>query len=116
MNKKTRSRIIALAYLHRYAPVLAFLILPACIRFGIIKTRDGCYIYYGISCIVFGLWSLIGYLLRWRHIYCSDQDSGHNKMTPEDINWSKVSKVDAYGEPIFFFIMGIGAFLFRHFY
>ena len=119
MKKKTRSRIIALAYLHRYAPLLILIILLVCGRFGIIKTKDGCMMYLGVTLIAFSLWSLIGYLLKWRHIYCSFQHASRKfprEMTPEHVYWSKISKVDAYGIPIIYFIMGIGAFLFRHFY
>lgn len=62
----------------------------------------------GSIVIVFSIWSLLGYLLKWKHIFCSFQNAYHMPMTPNKINWSIIRKSDAYGIPAIFFILGLG--------
>ena len=59
-----------------------------------------------ISVILHALWTLIGYKLKWKHIYCSFQEVHHQLMTPNSINWSKIKKSDIYGISAIFIIMG----------
>lgn len=61
----------------------------------------------GIYLIAFALYQFIGYKCKWKHIFCSYQNSYRKKMTPDKINWSKVKKSDAYGLPIIFGTLGI---------
>ena len=50
---------------------------------------------------------LLGYLLKWKHVYCAYQNAYHQDMTPDMVNWRKVRKSDAYGVPIIFIVLGI---------
>lgn len=96
---KTYAGIIALAYFHRYGWIAAMFALTFILR--------KVFYVWSISMIVYAAWTFIGYKLRWRHIFCSYQNAGHRKMTPERIDWDWIEKYDAYGIPIFFFVMGL---------
>lgn len=108
MRRKKRKKhnanstfIILLAYANRYLyPLLILLIL----LFGKLKSN---YIPASISILVFSAYELIGYLCKWKHIFCSFQNAYHQKMTPDSIDWEKVSKIDAYGCPCIFAVLGI---------
>ena len=91
---------MALAYLHRYGWITAMLVCIA------IWLEQMMYI-LSAGCIVFSMWSFIGYKCKWKHIYCSFQDAYHQEMTPKNIHWYKVKKRDAYGIPLIFFILGL---------
>lgn len=66
----------------------------------------------GVGCYVFGAYQLIGYRSRWDHIYCSIQLFKRQRMTPENIQWDRISKFDATALPIAFVILGTFALLF----
>ena len=66
----------------------------------------------GIGCLVFGTYQLIGYKNRWDHIYCSIQLFKRQRMTPHEINWDRISKLDATILPIAFVILGTLALMF----
>ena len=66
----------------------------------------------GIGCYVFGAYQLLGYKSRWDHIYCSIQLFKRQRMTPNEINWDRISKIDATALPIAFVILGTFALLF----
>ncbi len=108
MRKKKRNRhdanstfIIVLAYANRYFyPLLILLFLS----FGKLNSN---YIPTGISILAFSAYELIGVLCKWKHIFCSFQNAYHQKMTPKEIDWEKISKIDAYGIPCIFAIWGI---------
>ncbi len=97
----TAWRVIALAYLHRYGWIATVLGLIL-----IIPTLTP-YILGGFL-IVFSLWTFIGYKFKWKHIYCSYQNACRKTMTPHDIRWSQVDKIDVYGVPLIFFVLGLG--------
>lgn len=61
----------------------------------------------GIAMILYSLWTLIGYLLRWRHIYCSYQIGSRQPMTPYSIDWYDVREIDAFGIPAIFTALGV---------
>ncbi len=61
----------------------------------------------GLILIVYSIWTLLGYLLKWKHIFCSFQNAYHMKMTTNRINWEKIRKTDVYGVPTIFFIFGL---------
>lgn len=104
-GRQRGKQIIFLAYVHRYLfPVLAVL-LP--LAFG----RQYALLAMGIGFILFAAYTLIGYLLRWKHIFCSYQNAYHQQMTPDHINWSQVKKADAYGTPAIFGIFGLAMLL-----
>lgn len=92
-----------LAYLHRFVfPILIFAV-PLCFS----DERSNLLLGIGIGCIVYALYSLLGYVLRWKHIYCSYQNAYHEEMTPHNVNWGKIKKSDAYGIPLIFGVLGI---------
>lgn len=93
--------IIILAYANRYLYPLLILFVMA---FGRVTSN---FVPTGISILVFAAYQLIGYLCRWKHIFCSFQNAYHQKMTPNRIDWDIISKVDAYCIPCFFAILGI---------
>ena len=93
-------KIITLAYLHRYGwsgAILASIFLPP---LAVIILLTACFLGYAI-------WSLAGYRRKWKHIYCSFQNTTHQKMTPHSIQWENIKKTDAYGVPIFYLIMAL---------
>ena len=99
MNNKSAQRIVkALAYFHRYGWIVAMII--------IIEITDSSY-YFGLLLIIYSLWTIIGYLLKWKHIYCSYQDVYHKPMTPNNINWNSIRKSDVYVVTAFLFIGGL---------
>ena len=93
---------IALAYVYRYVFPVAILILP------MIFARNSMLLWTGVCFLIFALYSVVGYLLRWKHIYCAFQNAYFKKMTPGNIHWGAVRKRDAYGIPAVFGIIGIG--------
>lgn len=100
-NESSTKQIIALAYFHRY---------------GWIAPALGCTALWGIpalciSFVVHSVWSIVGYQLKWKHIYCSYQNAYHKKMTPNRIRWDKLKKSDAYGIPIIFLLLGVALLL-----
>ena len=62
----------------------------------------------GLGFVLFAMYSLIGYVLQWKHIYCSYQNANRQAMTPNHIVWSNVKKTDAYGCPVIFGVLGLG--------
>ena len=89
-----------LAYLDRYGYPVLILIAGALADF-----------YGGRITMLFvlavGIYNLVGYLCRWRHIYLCYQSMCHTKMTPSRIEWDRMTKKDAYGIPATFIIGGI---------
>lgn len=92
--------IIILAYLHRYGIALAVI---AALIFG----KEYRALAIGVVFLLFSLWSFFGYVFKWKHIYCSYQNSSHEKMTPSAIRWQKMDKGDAYGVPAIFGVLGV---------
>ena len=102
MSKSTTKdkRIMALAYFHRYGWIAAMMLCIA------IWPRQ-MFCIFSVACLSFSVWSFIGYKKKWKHIYCSYQNAYHQKMTPNNIQWHKIKKSDAYGVPLVFFIIGL---------
>lgn len=104
LSEQQRKTIIRLAYANRYAfPLFAAFIPFLVSRISGINFN----ILLGFSMILFGGYELIGYRLKFRHIFCSYQDAYHLKMTPEKIEWEKLRKADVYGVPLIFITFGI---------
>lgn len=61
----------------------------------------------GITCIIYSIWTFIGYKCRWRHIFCAYRKS----MTPYAIQWSQLRKRDAYGVSLLFIVAGFAMLL-----
>jgi len=101
-KKQAYTAVIVLAYCHRYVFLIALVLLAG--MFG----KEYVLLGMGIGAILYSLYSLVGYLCRWKHIYCSYQNAYHQKMTPDRIRWHKIKKADAYGVPIIFGALGLG--------
>ena len=98
-NRKQQTLlIILLAYFHRYGWIV--ITLP-------LMFFTNPYVVMGISAIVFSIWTFLGYILKWKHIYCSYQNANHKPMTPDRVRWDTIKKSDAFVIPAFFFILGV---------
>ena len=98
--------VIFLAYFHRYVLPILSIVLPK-----LLLGKGYRMLSLGLGTIFFAAYTLIGYLCRWDHIYCSYQNASHEKMTPHRIVWSKVEKSDAYGVPAIFALLGLACIL-----
>ena len=103
------TKVEKLALLNRYVFPVAAVLAPALICWFL---KIDLLIPMGIGCYVFGAYQLIGYKRRWDHIYCSIQIFKKQPMTPENIQWDRISKFDATALPIAFVILGTFALLF----
>ncbi len=97
--------VVFLALFHRY--FCHFITLA--LLFLIASSKRQLVLLMGVHCLLFAAYSYIGYAFRWKHIFCSYQNSYHVKMTPARINWDKIKKSDCIGVPIIFAIMGTAA-------
>ena len=106
MTPQRSMRIKAWAFFVRYGMLLGIPLPGLVIR---TFTEARCARWLGVAggCVFFSLYYLIGYLLRWTHMYCVYQDAYHQKMTPDRVDWSKIRKTDAYGIPLIFFVIGV---------
>ena len=100
-KRPARNKIIFLAYLHRYVYPIMVIVLPMLI--GMEYALLG----IGIGFLLLALYDLVGYILRWKHIYCSHQEAHREKMTPDDIKWHTIKKSEAFGLPAIGVFMGI---------
>lgn len=91
--------IKALAYFHRYCGIAIVLLC------GVGSTSS---LYaVGLIVILFSLWTLLGYWLKWKHIFCSFQDAQRMKMTPNHIRWDQIRKGDVYAVSATCFVLGL---------
>lgn len=100
MNGIHEKRVIRLAYLHHWGWLAAFLIGM------VIWTRYMWEILILCSAVNL-IWSIIGYRRKWRHIFCSNQISKHEVLTPYSVFWDRVDKTDIYGVPMIFIVIGL---------
>ena len=102
MNKKNLQSTVVkiLAYFHRYGWIIAMIL---CVAIWLERK----FLVWGIGFIAYSIWSFVGYKFKWRHIYCSHQDSSHQAMTPDSIHWNQIKKSEGYGEPLLFFVLGL---------
>ena len=78
---KKEKRIIALAYLHRYGWIA---ILVGCI----VIFPESTIFTLSVGFIAYAIWSFVGYQCKWKHIFCSYQNTYRLPMTPKNIRWS----------------------------
>ena len=110
MKKFNRRRIIILAYCNRYL----FPCLTVFVPMALVPLHQNEFLFMltlGIAVLTYAVYELVGYLCRWRHIFCSYQNAYHAPMTPEDVDWEWVNKSDAYGIPAIFGGIGIVAII-----
>lgn len=110
-SQKKRVVMLALFYIYGYLVIFPLLLFPYFI-FLIFK-ENVFLLLLGIDFILFALHSLVGYVCRWKHIYCSYQHLHRKQMTPNNICWAKMKKSDAYGTPVIFALLGIVLIIFH---
>ena len=110
-TRKRRIIILALFYIYGYMVLFPLILFPILIFF--IFKENVFLLLLGIDFILFAVHSLIGYVCRWKHIYCSYQHVHRKQMTPDNICWSKMKKSDAYGTPVIFVLLGIVIIIFH---
>ena len=99
---KSHESIVALAVFHRYGWFM--------LMFAVMLLTDAapvCILSASIILIAYAAHTLIGYTLRWKHIYCSFQNANHEPMTPASVKWSEVRPSDVYFLSAFFFASGV---------
>lgn len=97
---KNEGGIIALALLHRYGGAGVMLLMVGIFNGYVTHVLTA-------GCMIFSVWTFVGYKCKWKHIFCSYQDAYHCKMTPGEIDWDWIDKKDAYGVPLIFFVMAL---------
>ena len=105
---KNAGGTIALAFFHRYGWIAVMFLFAAIFNDYAIHVLTGGF-------MIFSIWTFVGYKCKWKHIFCSYQDTYHAKMTPGAIDWDWVKKKDAYGVPLIFLVValiGIAVILF----
>ena len=104
MKKQLRDmRIVTLAYLHHHF-YLIFLV-----GISLLIGGDGCILSLGVGFLFYAVYTLAGYRLRWKHIYCSfsiPQRTRGWKMKTNNYNWKSISKVEVYGVSCIFGLFG----------
>ena len=65
------------------------------------------FIVLGLGSIIYAIYGFVGYKLKWKHIYCSMQNSYYEKMTPDIIRWDRILRRDIYGVSAMFFLLGL---------
>ena len=78
--------VILLALFHRYGWIVAMIIV---MNFG------NPLLIGSVFLLIFSIWSIIGYVFKWNHIFCSYQNAYHKKMTPNTVNWNNLTNVSS---------------------
>ena len=92
-------RVVALAYFHRFGWIALIAIAMAATKRPLPSM--------GAGCLAMAAHTLLGRLLRWKHVFCSYQSMYHKAMTPESIRWDTVKKRDVYGVSAVLAILGL---------
>ena len=100
MKKSNYKLIIFLAYADRY-------VYPTVLLLTIIVGEKETFLLSGIGYIILSIYEFVGYVCKWKHIFCSFQNARHQKMTPDNIVWGSVKKSDAYVSSILLCILGV---------
>lgn len=79
-----------LAYLDRYGYPMLILIAGALADFY--RGRITMLFVLAVGILLDGIYNLVGYLCRWKHIYLYYQSMCHTKMTPSRIEWDRMTK------------------------
>lgn len=104
---RSYTAVLILAYLHRYGFIGIFA-LP----FLWARNQRTYLLSMGIGCCIWAAYDIIGYLRRWKHIFCSWQSASHKEMTPHHIQWRNIRKRDTFIPAFLFAALGITALAF----
>ncbi|MBU1093167.1 MAG: hypothetical protein KKH01_01755 [Firmicutes bacterium] len=99
-----------LAYFWRYGIIAC--VIPA-MYLGRVVTKSRTGVLPGLSSImmIMGLYYLLGYIFKFRHIYCVFQNANNEKMSPNEIYWNTLSKKDLIGVPILLICIGVAGLI-----
>ncbi len=100
-----------LARMYRYLFPIACSFGAAALAAALKTTKRTAVILMGVGCVLYALYTFVGYKCRWKHLYCAYQDACHQIMTPHDIRWGTVKKSEMYVFPIIFGVLGIAMIL-----
>lgn len=108
-KKKPRDMtVVALAYAHHYLYLVLIVGVP------LIIGGDSLFLGMGLGFLLYAAYTLIGYKLRWKHIYCSfsiPHRARKWKMKTNNYNWKSISKVDVYAVAIMCGLFGVACLL-----
>ncbi len=109
MNKKSdrnslfKNPVVIAAVMHRHIFPIAVLIIGAVI----FAFSNVGMVFLGAGAAVYGIYTFIGYKLRFSHILCSHQLARRKPMTPDNANWNSYPEIYAYGETVFYTVLGV---------
>ena len=106
MSERTKKRIKLMAALIRY-PIPVMIIFQGLLWGWVFRSTRAVTVSMGVGFICFGIYEIIGYRLKFRHIFCANQNMHHRKMTPEHCEWESIPKSECYGLPAIEIIIGV---------
>lgn len=96
--------VVVLAYAHAYLYLALIVCVPLLIG------GENRFLGMGFGFLLYAAYTLIGYKLRWKHIYCSFSIPRRApkgwKMKTNNYNWKSLSKIDIFGLPIVIALFG----------
>ena len=98
MPDKEKKRIKLMAAVLRY-PIGVLIIFQSLFWAWVFRSRFAGMLSLGLGMTCLGIYEIIGYRLRFRHIYCANQNLHRRKMTPDDCDWDTFPKSEGYGLP-----------------
>lgn len=98
MPDKEKKRIKLMTAMLRY-PIGVLIIFQSLFWAWVFRSRFAEMLSLGLGMTCLGIYEIIGYRLRFRHIYCANQNLHRRKMTPDDCDWAAFPKSEGYGLP-----------------
>ena len=96
--------IVTLAYAHHYIYPLLIVGIPLIVGGGFQ------FLCIGVGLLCYAAYTLVGYILHWKHIYCSFSIPRRApkgwKMKTNNYNWKSI-KVDVVGVSIMIALIGV---------
>jgi len=89
-----------LAYAYRF-------VYPILIMLSPIFAKEYSLLVMGIGLLLYAAYTVIGYQCRWKHIFCAWQLLHRQSMTPNDIRWHMIKKLDVYSLFAMFDVIGV---------
>ena len=104
-KKKQRDMtVVTLAYMHHHFYMI--LLVGVSLLIG----GNDCILSLGLGFLFYAAYTLVGYNLRWKHIYCSFSIPHRTrgwKMKTNNYNWKSISKAEVYVVSIIWALFGI---------
>ena len=110
MPERTKKRIKRMALLLRYAASV-LIVGQGFLWAWLFRSMRAMSVSMGIGLICYGVYEIIGYCLRFRHVYCAMQNMYRQKMTPDHCEWERFPKTDWYGAPAVLIAWGVAVLL-----